>query len=109
MSSIARPPDPCLVAIILVVCSRAGPRFVYHYPPTPSTLNTSNRRGSRTKSAAKSTDSTHSSDGDGSSSDEDDQGLSASQHRESNLRLNSLSGATDAHRSPSANHGPSTS
>ena len=35
MSSIARPPDPCLVAIILIVRSRAGPRLVFHYPPNP--------------------------------------------------------------------------
>lgn len=36
MSSVIRPPDPCLIAIALVVRSRAGPRFVYHYPPNPS-------------------------------------------------------------------------
>ncbi|KAJ5158967.1 Nitrogen permease regulator 3 [Penicillium coprophilum] len=36
MSSIARPPDPCLVAIILIVRSRTGPRLVFHYPRTPS-------------------------------------------------------------------------
>lgn len=27
------PPNPCLIAILLVVKSRAGPRFVFHYPP----------------------------------------------------------------------------
>ncbi|KAI9814423.1 MAG: Nitrogen permease regulator 3 [Pycnora praestabilis] len=27
------PPNPCLVAILLVVKSRNGPRFVFHYPP----------------------------------------------------------------------------
>ena len=26
------PPNPCLIAILLVVKSRAGPRFVFHYP-----------------------------------------------------------------------------
>ncbi|DAA75705.1 TPA_exp: UPF0171 domain protein [Trichophyton benhamiae CBS 112371] len=36
MSSVIRPPDPCLIAIALVVRSRAGPRFVYHYPPNPT-------------------------------------------------------------------------
>ncbi|KAK5163835.1 hypothetical protein LTR04_002242 [Oleoguttula sp. CCFEE 6159] len=30
------PPNPCLVAVLLVIKSRAGPRFVFHYPPTPS-------------------------------------------------------------------------
>jgi len=30
------PPNPSLAAILLVVASRAGPRLVFHYPPTPS-------------------------------------------------------------------------
>lgn len=35
MSHIAPPPNPRLLAIILIVQSRAGPRFVFHYPPDP--------------------------------------------------------------------------
>ncbi|KAK2801129.1 hypothetical protein FQN50_007858 [Emmonsiellopsis sp. PD_5] len=78
MSSIARPPDPCLVAIILIIQSRAGPRFVYHYPPNPSTLisNSNSRRSSRSKST-RSSDSSPSSDEDRSSSDDEDLGLSS--------------------------------
>lgn len=34
MSTVA-PPNPSLIAIILVVHARPGPRFVYHYPPSP--------------------------------------------------------------------------
>ncbi|PGG95607.1 hypothetical protein GX51_08205 [Blastomyces parvus] len=74
MSSIVRPPDPCLVAIILIIQSRAGPRFVYHYPPNPSTIISSkSRRNSRRKSGAKSSESSPSSDEDWSSSDEEDE------------------------------------
>lgn len=35
MTVIAPPPNPSLVAIILVIQARSGPRFVYHYPPSP--------------------------------------------------------------------------
>lgn len=35
MTIVARPPNPSLIAIILVVRARSGPRFVYHYPPSP--------------------------------------------------------------------------
>lgn len=79
MSSIARPPDPCLVAIILIVRSRTGPRLVFHYPPKPlsenrlKTTTKGGRRISRTRSrqGAKNTDSS-SSDESGLSSDDDD-------------------------------------
>ncbi|OOG01111.1 hypothetical protein ASPCADRAFT_159702 [Aspergillus carbonarius ITEM 5010] len=76
MSSIARPPDPCLVAIILIVRSRAGPRFVFHYPPNPLSENglrgaPKARRPSRTKS--KSNDSSSSEDSSSSSSSEEDE------------------------------------
>lgn len=30
------PPNSCLVAILLVIKTRAGPRLVFHYPPCPS-------------------------------------------------------------------------
>lgn len=35
MSSISRPPEPWLVAIILIVTSRGGPRDVFHTPANP--------------------------------------------------------------------------
>ncbi|PGH18529.1 hypothetical protein AJ79_00306 [Helicocarpus griseus UAMH5409] len=77
-SSIVRPPDPCLVAIILIIQSRAGPRFVYHYPANPSTVIDNNPRGSsRPKTNAKSSDSSPSSDDDKSSSDEEEGGNSS--------------------------------
>ncbi|KAJ5083193.1 hypothetical protein N7456_012620 [Penicillium angulare] len=80
MSSIARPPDPCLVAIILIVRSRTGPRLVFHYPPNPlsenrlKTTTKGGRRISRTRSrqSTKNTDSS-SSDDSGLSSDEEEE------------------------------------
>ncbi|KAJ5212563.1 uncharacterized protein N7498_004209 [Penicillium cinerascens] len=79
MSSIARPPDPCLVAIILIVRSRTGPRLVFHYPPNPLSENRlkvttkGGRRISRTRrQGAKNTDSSSSSES-GLSSDEDEE------------------------------------
>lgn len=35
MSSISRPPEPWLVAVILIVTSRGGPRCVFHTPANP--------------------------------------------------------------------------
>ncbi|CAI7572335.1 unnamed protein product [Penicillium pancosmium] len=80
MSSIARPPDPCLVAIILIVRSRTGPRLVFHYPPKPlsenrlKTTTKGGRRISRTRSrqGGKNTDSSSSDESGLSSDDEDD-------------------------------------
>ncbi|KAJ5256613.1 hypothetical protein N7478_012717 [Penicillium angulare] len=80
MSSISRPPDPCLVAIILIVRSRTGPRLVFHYPPNPlsenrlKTTTKGGRRISRTRSrqSTKNTDSS-SSDDSGLSSDEEEE------------------------------------
>jgi nitrogen permease regulator 3-like protein len=43
MTVVAPPPNPSLVAIILVVQARSGPRFVYHYPPSPLSKSASNR------------------------------------------------------------------
>lgn len=77
MSSIARPPDPCLVAIILIVRSRTGPRLVFHYPPNPLSENrikTTTKGGrcvSRNRTRSKNTDSSSSSES-GLSSDEDE-------------------------------------
>lgn len=80
MSSIARPPDPCLVAIILIVRSRTGPRLVFHYPPNPlseNRLKTTTKGGrrisrARRRQGAKGTDSS-SSDDSSVSSDEDEE------------------------------------
>lgn len=78
MSSIARPPDPCLAAIVLIVRLRAGPRFVFHYPPSPSPAfpsppSTKRRRRSRAKSTSgKSSDSTTPTSDEGSSSEDED-------------------------------------
>lgn len=40
MSSNVLPPNPCLVAILLVVKINAEPRIVFHYPPRPGKDNT---------------------------------------------------------------------
>ncbi|KAJ5482280.1 hypothetical protein N7475_001092 [Penicillium sp. IBT 31633x] len=87
MSSIARPPDPCLVAIILIVRSRTGPRLVFHYPPNPLSENrikTTSKGGrrisrTRTRQGSKNTDSS-SSDESGSSSDEDEEERETQSH-----------------------------
>ncbi|TID21696.1 Nitrogen permease regulator 3 [Venturia nashicola] len=42
--SASLPPNPCLVAILLVTRNRAGTRLVFHYPPKPSTAPTSKKR-----------------------------------------------------------------
>ncbi|OJD14247.1 hypothetical protein AJ78_05374 [Emergomyces pasteurianus Ep9510] len=91
MSSIVRPPDPCLVAIILIIQSRAGPRFVFHYPPNPSTvINNKSRRNSRPNNSAKSSESSPSSDDDRSSSDDDE-------HCHSSAGCSSLSRGVSEH------------
>lgn len=86
MSSIARPPDPCLVAIILIVRSRTGPRLVFHYPPNPLSENrikttTKGRRLSRSRmrQGSKNTDSS-SSEASGLSSDEDEEERETQSH-----------------------------
>lgn len=89
MSSIARPPDPCLVAIILIVRSRTGPRLVFHYPPNPLSDNRlkttkGGRRISRTRTrqGSKNIDSSSSSEsGSSSDEDEDDRELQQSQNQ----------------------------
>lgn len=78
MSSIARPPDPCLKAIILTVQSRARRHFVFHYPPNPLGDNAlipgKSRQRSRPKAGEgpKNTDSSSGSE-TSSSSDEDEE------------------------------------
>ena len=44
MPPAAPPPNPCLVAILLVIQSRSGPRLVFHYPPHPLAAKTSGRQ-----------------------------------------------------------------
>lgn len=73
MSSLALSPNPSLIAIALVVRSRAGPKFVYHYPPSPSIANSSARRDSDTRTTAKNTDSSASVDEEGSSSEDEEE------------------------------------
>ena len=78
MSSIARPPDPCLVAIILIVRSRAGPRLVFHYPPNPLSENglrptMKGRRISRTRNGMNRGYDSDFSDASGTTSDEDEE------------------------------------
>lgn len=41
MAPVASPPNPCLVAILLVIQSRSGPRLVFHYPSDPLSARTS--------------------------------------------------------------------
>jgi hypothetical protein len=41
MPSTALHPNPCLVAVLLVIQSRSGPRLVFHYPPDPLSNKTS--------------------------------------------------------------------
>ena len=105
MSSIARPPDPCLVAIILIVRSRAGPRFVFHYPPNPLVENGlrpshKGRRISRSKSAqtARSNDSSDS-DASGSTSDEDEEDVPSNSNSNNN---NQSQNSTQTHLAASA-------
>lgn len=42
--SASLPPNPCLVAILLVTKNRAGTRLVFHYPPKPSSAPASKKR-----------------------------------------------------------------
>lgn len=89
MSSIVRPPDPCLVAVILIVRSRAGPRFVFHYPPNPLSDNGLRTPGKgRRVSRAKSRQGTKSND---SSSSEETSSLSDEDDDESHLTGSGLS------------------
>jgi nitrogen permease regulator 3-like protein len=66
MTIVAPPPNPSLVAIILVVQARSGPRFVYHYPPSPlsksSISRSENRRSSYEEHSTSEGDTTTTSD-----------------------------------------------
>ena len=69
MQSTPLPPNPCLIAILLVVQSRTGPRFVFHYPPRPSLYQDSAKRQSSSYTAH-GTNNSPSDDSESSSSDE---------------------------------------
>lgn len=120
MSSIARPPDPCLIAIILVVHSRGRPHFVFHYPPNPlseNALRTSlkSRRSSRPKAGQGPVGSDSSSTSESSSSsDDDDEGGHTStsalsgkglDEREKTVLASSSSGGGDSQRAGSLGSG----
>ena len=39
MASYPLPPNPCLVAILLLVKTTSEPRIIFHYPPKPGEDN----------------------------------------------------------------------
>lgn len=69
MQSTPLPPEPHLLAILLVVQSRTGPRFVFHYPPRPALYQDTARRQSSSYTAH-GTNNSPSDDSGSSSSDE---------------------------------------
>ena len=69
MESIILPPNPCLIGIALLIQARAGPRFVFHYPPQTRPEPTASAKRA---SSANGRSSTTSSDVDSSVSSDDD-------------------------------------
>ena len=69
MQSTPLPPNPHLRAILLVIQSRTGPRFVFHYPARPSIYQDSTKRQS-SQYTAHGTNTTPSDDSEASSSDD---------------------------------------
>lgn len=67
MSAPILPPNPCLVAILLVVKSRAGPRFVFHYPfnAGEAASHSGRRNKNNVSSTSSESDQSWSSDEDG--------------------------------------------
>ncbi|KAI9653619.1 MAG: Nitrogen permease regulator 3 [Bathelium mastoideum] len=63
------PPNPYLLGILLVIQSRTGPRFVFHYPPKPSVHQDSIKRHSSSYTAH-GTNTSPSDDSESSSSDD---------------------------------------
>lgn len=111
MSSVSRPPEPWLVAIILIVRSRAGPRYVFHAPADPDIeklFGPNNRHG-------RGANDSDSDEGSESSSDEDDEpsslGTAAPGSRqnnsnvEDNVSTTTSSAVGDTQRPPSLNSG----
>lgn len=78
------PPNPSLVAIILIVTTRRGPRFVFHYPgiPEPSQPNNSWAFGSIGSDSEDSDDSS-------------DDATSLSDHGDTGSRAGSISSTKD--------------
>ncbi|KAI1960937.1 Nitrogen permease regulator 3 [Ophidiomyces ophidiicola] len=111
MSSVILPPDPCLLSIILITCSRAGPRFVYHYPPTFPLDSPSSRRSSGARANVGGADSNLSTDGEEASSSEDDEpedqtaGLGATRPTDRTIRRPS-SGSQTTRSSTQHQEGP---
>ncbi|OXV09736.1 hypothetical protein Egran_02500 [Elaphomyces granulatus] len=107
--SAAKFSEPCLVAIILTVHSRAGPRFVFHFPPNPLSENAygvGSHRSSRAKVLIGSDSASSGESGD--SSDEDDEGShfgAGARHNNSGLEDNVPASASstggESHRPPS--------
>lgn len=87
MTVAALPPNPSLIAIILVVRARSGPRLVYHYPPSPGSRSASQKvedtQLSYGDSSSSGAESTTTSDNDGRSdgradfTDEEDENSSS--------------------------------
>ena len=69
MQSTPLPPKPHLLAILLVVQSRTGPRFVFHYPPKPTIYQDTAKRQSASYTAH-GTNNSPSDNSESSSSDE---------------------------------------
>ncbi|KAL8814471.1 MAG: hypothetical protein Q9223_006307 [Gallowayella weberi] len=76
MPSNSLPPNPCLLAILLVVKINSEPRIVFHYPPRPGEDNSHFAR----YLAAQDNDK------DGSSSTEDDSASSHDEEQASNIK-----------------------
>jgi nitrogen permease regulator 3-like protein len=73
-SAFPLPPNPCLIAILLVTRSKSGSKLVYHYPPHPSVSSTSSARAS-TWYGTPATDSLLSDSSDSDGDTESDSGL----------------------------------
>ncbi|KAL9108859.1 MAG: hypothetical protein Q9227_006390 [Pyrenula ochraceoflavens] len=87
MSQIAPPPNPCLLAIILIVQGREGPRFVFHYPPDPLTAQTAiSLRQTREDQGIAQEHSESESDDDSRSASEDEHKLNSEPRPKSRLQ-----------------------
>ena len=101
MTIVAPPPNPSLVAIILVVQARSGPRFVYHYPPSPlskSSINRSKNRWSSYEEQSTSEDETT------TTSDEDDLSDEYGSGRTKSKRANVTDEEDEDSSSPGTDH-----
>ena len=80
MPPVAPPPNPSLVAIILVVRSREGARFVFHYPEDPE----SDQQGGHKKTS----NGTYTDDASSSGDSDDDESDSTSDDEHLSLKAN---------------------